>query len=148
MHAYLQRVVDEVVPWVAGRYGTSQVGSGRLGQKAGQHAAGGMQAQIVHPRTQICWHSCWRAHSSAHTCTHPPARSLTRLLAHSLTLRPPHTQEARHLCFGGSSFGGICALSMVLDHPGAFGSLLVESPSLWLAGRVGDWVGGGGEHGV
>ncbi|GIL61274.1 hypothetical protein Vafri_15689 [Volvox africanus] len=35
--------------------------------------------------------------------------------------------------FGGSSFGGICALCAALRHPGVFGSLLVESPSLWFA---------------
>ncbi|KAG2443225.1 hypothetical protein HYH02_009298 [Chlamydomonas schloesseri] len=34
--------------------------------------------------------------------------------------------------FGGSSFGGICSLYMALRHPGAFGSYLVESPSLWF----------------
>eukprot|EP00198_Chlamydomonas_reinhardtii_P004541 XP_001693877.1 predicted protein [Chlamydomonas reinhardtii] len=34
--------------------------------------------------------------------------------------------------FGGSSFGGICALCAALRHPGVFGSFLVESPSLWF----------------
>ncbi|GLC43975.1 hypothetical protein PLESTB_000215900 [Pleodorina starrii] len=35
-------------------------------------------------------------------------------------------------CFGGSSFGGICALCAATRHPGVFGGLLVESPSLWF----------------
>ena len=34
--------------------------------------------------------------------------------------------------FGGSSFGGICTLCMGMRYPDAFGSLLVESPSLWI----------------
>lgn len=34
--------------------------------------------------------------------------------------------------FGGSSFGGIAALCMGMMHPGVFGGLLVESPSLWI----------------
>ncbi|EFJ50203.1 hypothetical protein VOLCADRAFT_104027 [Volvox carteri f. nagariensis] len=34
--------------------------------------------------------------------------------------------------FGGSSFGGICALCAAMLHPGVFGALLVESPSLWF----------------
>ncbi len=34
--------------------------------------------------------------------------------------------------FGGSSFGGICALCCAVRHPGVFGGLLVESPSLWF----------------
>ncbi|CAG9467001.1 unnamed protein product [Pedinophyceae sp. YPF-701] len=35
--------------------------------------------------------------------------------------------------FGGSSFGGICALVMGMQHPDAFDAILVESPSLWIA---------------
>ncbi|KAG2497276.1 hypothetical protein HYH03_004860 [Edaphochlamys debaryana] len=37
--------------------------------------------------------------------------------------------------FGGSSFGGICALYMAMRHPGVFGSFLVESPSLWFGDK-------------
>ena len=41
------------------------------------------------------------------------------------------------MVFGGSSFGGICALAMAMQHPGRFGGLLVESPSFWMAeGKV------------
>lgn len=32
---------------------------------------------------------------------------------------------------GGSSYGAVVALTTVLDHPGVFGKLLLESPSLW-----------------
>ena len=35
--------------------------------------------------------------------------------------------------FGGSSFGGICALRAATTLPDAFGAVLVESPSLWIA---------------
>lgn len=38
------------------------------------------------------------------------------------------------LLFGGSSFGGIASLVMAMRHPSAFGSVLVESPSLWING--------------
>jgi predicted alpha/beta superfamily hydrolase len=36
---------------------------------------------------------------------------------------------------GGSSLGGLIALFTVLDRPGAFGRLLVESPSLFVSNR-------------
>jgi predicted alpha/beta superfamily hydrolase len=42
--------------------------------------------------------------------------------------------EPRDLAFGGSSFGAIAALAAALHGPEecCFGSLLVESPSLWI----------------
>lgn len=59
------------------------------------------------------------------------------------------SSEASKMGFGGSSFGGICTLSMAMKYPNVFGALLVESPSLWLAnekflkedvaGYTGDW---------
>ncbi len=33
---------------------------------------------------------------------------------------------------GGSSYGAIVSLTTVLQHPGVFGKLLLESPSLWV----------------
>lgn len=36
--------------------------------------------------------------------------------------------------FGGSSYGGVAALLTVLERPGVFGRLLVESPSLYVGG--------------
>jgi enterochelin esterase-like enzyme len=36
---------------------------------------------------------------------------------------------------GGSSLGGLIALYTVVAFPGAFGRLLLESPSLWASGR-------------
>lgn len=36
--------------------------------------------------------------------------------------------------FGGSSYGGVATLLTVLEHPGVFGRLLVESPSLYVGG--------------
>ena len=38
--------------------------------------------------------------------------------------------------FGGSSYGGVAALLTVLEHPGVFGRLLIESPSLYVGGRL------------
>lgn len=41
--------------------------------------------------------------------------------------------DAAHIAFGGSSFGGICALWAAMHHSDKFGAVLVESPSLWFA---------------
>ena len=44
--------------------------------------------------------------------------------------------DPRLVAFGGSSFGGICALAAAMrfsGRPEAVGGLLVESPSLWVA---------------
>jgi predicted alpha/beta superfamily hydrolase len=38
--------------------------------------------------------------------------------------------------FGGSSYGAVAALLTVLERPGVFGRLLVESPSLYVGGRI------------
>lgn len=62
--AYMDRVVNEIMPWIAQSYGTS---------------------------------------------TNP-----------------------EHIAFGGSSFGGICALWASMHYPEKFGAVLVESPSLWI----------------
>lgn len=37
--------------------------------------------------------------------------------------------------FGGSSYGAVAALLTVLERPGTFGRLLLESPSLYVGGR-------------
>jgi predicted alpha/beta superfamily hydrolase len=37
--------------------------------------------------------------------------------------------------FGGSSYGAVSALLTVLERPGSFGRLLIESPSLYVGGR-------------
>jgi predicted alpha/beta superfamily hydrolase len=37
--------------------------------------------------------------------------------------------------FGGSSYGAVAALLAVLERPGVFGRLLLESPSLYVGGR-------------
>ena len=38
--------------------------------------------------------------------------------------------------FGGSSYGAVAALLTVLERPGVFGRLLLESPSLYVGGRL------------
>jgi predicted alpha/beta superfamily hydrolase len=38
--------------------------------------------------------------------------------------------------FGGSSYGAIAALLTVLERPGVFGRVLIESPSLYVGGRL------------
>jgi predicted alpha/beta superfamily hydrolase len=38
--------------------------------------------------------------------------------------------------FGGSSYGAIAALLTVLEHPGVFGRVLIESPSLYVGRRL------------
>src|SRR5687768_15056506 len=38
--------------------------------------------------------------------------------------------------FGGSSYGGVATLLTVLERPGLFGRLLIESPSLYVGGRL------------
>jgi enterochelin esterase-like enzyme len=63
-----------------------------------------------------------------------------------------HTsQDPAAMAFGGSSLGGVAALYMGMRYPGAFGGLLVESPSLWIGEerflQVGVWDGGGGPVG-
>ena len=40
-----------------------------------------------------------------------------------------------HTSLGGSSLGGLISLYVAMAVPGAFGRLLVESPSLWVANR-------------
>ena len=37
------------------------------------------------------------------------------------------------VAFGGGSFGGVNALYASLHYPHVFGSILAESPSLWIA---------------
>ncbi|CAJ1337205.1 unnamed protein product [Effrenium voratum] len=39
--------------------------------------------------------------------------------------------KPEHRYFGGSSFGGICALYMAMKYPGLWDGVLVESPSFW-----------------
>jgi predicted alpha/beta superfamily hydrolase len=44
-------------------------------------------------------------------------------------------QGAPHTGLGGSSLGGLISLYTAMAHPGVFGHLLLESPSLWVANR-------------
>eukprot|EP00882_Tetradesmus_deserticola_P014374 GHRQ01015285.1.p6 GENE.GHRQ01015285.1~~GHRQ01015285.1.p6 ORF type:complete len:124 (+),score=40.93 GHRQ01015285.1:550-921(+) len=41
-------------------------------------------------------------------------------------------QDASRLAFGGGSFAGVTALLAATTLPHVFGSILVESPSLWV----------------
>jgi len=40
-----------------------------------------------------------------------------------------------HAALGGSSLGGLLSLHVAIAAPGVFGSVLLESPSLWVANR-------------
>ena len=42
------------------------------------------------------------------------------------------SQCPSRLAFGGGSFAGITALMVAMQMPHVFGSVLVESPSLWV----------------
>ncbi len=46
----------------------------------------------------------------------------------------PVVRRTSGRAFGGSSYGGVAALLAVLDRPGVFGRLLIESPSLYVGG--------------
>ena len=42
---------------------------------------------------------------------------------------------AENTLLGGSSLGGLIALYVAMTTPGVFGSVLIESPSLWVSNR-------------
>jgi enterochelin esterase-like enzyme len=44
-------------------------------------------------------------------------------------------KEPENTSLGGSSLGGLIALYTAIARPGVFGSILIESPSLWIANR-------------
>jgi enterochelin esterase-like enzyme len=46
----------------------------------------------------------------------------------------PVARGASHTAFGGSSYGAVAALYTAMSHPGVFGRLLLESPSLYVGG--------------
>ena len=48
----------------------------------------------------------------------------------------PVGRGASHTAFGGSSYGAVAALYTVMANPGAFGRLLLESPSLYVGRGV------------
>ena len=48
----------------------------------------------------------------------------------------PVSRRTSGRAFGGSSYGAVAALLTVLERPGVFGRLLLESPSLYVGGRV------------
>lgn len=61
----------------------------------------------------------------------------------------PVLRQTSARAFAGSSYGAVAALHTVLRHPGVFGRLLLESPSLYVGGglllkrarRAGRWPG-------
>lgn len=48
----------------------------------------------------------------------------------------PVARRVSARAFGGSSYGAMAALLTVLERPGTFGRLLIESPSLYVGGRL------------
>ncbi len=47
----------------------------------------------------------------------------------------PVLQRTSARAFGGSSYGAVAVLLAVLERPGVFGRVLIESPSLYVGGR-------------
>lgn len=48
----------------------------------------------------------------------------------------PALAQARHVGFGGSSYGAIAALHTAIRHPRIFDRLLIESAPLWVGGEL------------
>ena len=48
----------------------------------------------------------------------------------------PVARGASNAAFGGSSYGAVATLFTAMAHPGVFGRLLLESPSLYVGGGV------------
>jgi predicted alpha/beta superfamily hydrolase len=48
----------------------------------------------------------------------------------------PVSRRTSGRAFGGSSYGAVAALLAVLERPGIFGRVLLESPSLYVGGRI------------
>jgi predicted alpha/beta superfamily hydrolase len=66
---------------------------------------------------------------------HLYADFVTRELMPFIERHYPVARGAANTGFGGSSYGAIAALFTVLTHPGTFGRLLIESPSLYVGNR-------------
>lgn len=60
------------------------------------------------------------------------AAFVTRDVMPAIARRFPVARGAKNTGFGGSSYGAVAALNTVLLHPGIFGRLLLESPSLYV----------------
>lgn len=60
---------------------------------------------------------------------------VTREVMPFVEQRYPVARGAANTGFGGSSYGAIAALYTSLVHPGTFGRLLLESPSLYVGNR-------------
>ena len=65
------------------------------------------------------------------------AAFVTSELMPSIEREFPVGRGATYAAFGGSSYGAIATLFTAMSHPGMFGRLLLESPSLYVgAGRA------------
>lgn len=60
---------------------------------------------------------------------------VTREVMPFVARRYPVDRRASHTGMGGSSYGAVAALYAVLETPGRFGRLLIESPSLYVGDR-------------
>jgi predicted alpha/beta superfamily hydrolase len=63
------------------------------------------------------------------------AEFLTRELIPFITRTYGTARGPGATAFGGSSYGAVAALNTVVEKPGVFGRLLVESPSLYVGGE-------------
>ena len=63
-------------------------------------------------------------------------RFITEEVVPFIERRYPVSRRTSARAFGGSSYGAVAALLTVLEVPGVFGRLLIESPSLYVGGRL------------
>lgn len=66
---------------------------------------------------------------------HQYARFVAREVVPFIEHAYPVLRRTSARAFGGSSYGAVAALMTVLAHPGVFGRLLLESPSLYVGRR-------------
>jgi predicted alpha/beta superfamily hydrolase len=73
-----------------------------------------------------------RNHDSRCTLGRAYVEFVTREVMPFVAKRYPVDRRASNTGVGGSSYGGVAALFAVLERPGVFGRLLIESPSLYV----------------
>ena len=93
--------------------------------------------RVTRAATTVCLglrqsHAPCTKHATSHSNA-TPNRSTLASHPHATPPRPTRVADPDRLAFGGGSFGGVCALYAAMHYPHVFGSILAESPSLWIA---------------